>query len=201
MPMEEARSRWEDLHNHVTTQTAQAFVTMFLNRVVRSNVEHGRVHGSSFGVATGKAGEGEGGHVVPHLSPQLLISKYKHSQRRLILVDLEGTLWRRDLTKSGLVEMMKIMEGLGSSTASLSVSGSNSGSSSSLGSASGSLLREGATNNEGKPMALPKEVDEAIEVLGRLAEDRKNEVWILSGLKVGGVLEKVAEKVPKVGIM
>ena len=39
MPDEEACSRWEDLHNRVTTQTVQAFVTTFLNRCVRSNTE------------------------------------------------------------------------------------------------------------------------------------------------------------------
>lgn len=40
MPEEEAHSRWEDLHNHVTTQTAQTFVTTFLNRCVRAHTEH-----------------------------------------------------------------------------------------------------------------------------------------------------------------
>jgi trehalose 6-phosphate synthase/phosphatase len=40
MSDDEARSRWEDLHNYVMTQTAQAFVTTFLNRCVRSNAEH-----------------------------------------------------------------------------------------------------------------------------------------------------------------
>ena len=207
MPAEEARSRWEDLHNHVTTQTAQAFVTTFLNRVVRSNVEHGRVHGNSFGVGAGGVGkeeEGDGGHVVPNLGPQLLISKYKHSERRLILVDFEGTLWRRDLTKSGLVKMMKMMEGL-SASASVNVSVSSSRSTSSLGSASGSSLREdkgdGGPRGELENVALPEEVEEAIRVLGRLAEDGKNEVWLLSGLRVEGVLEKVAEIVPKAGIV
>jgi hypothetical protein len=28
------------------------------------------------------------------------------------MVDFEGTLWRRDLTKNGLIEMNKIIEGL-----------------------------------------------------------------------------------------
>ncbi len=200
MPAEEARSRWEDLHNHVTTQTAQTFVTTFLNRVVRSNVEHGRVHGSSFGAGIGKEEEGEGGHVVPNLGPQLLISKYKHSERRLILVDFEGTLWRRDLTRSGLVKIMRMMEGL-SASSSVSVSVSSSRSTSSL----GSFLREdksdGGPKGELENVALPQEVEEAIRALGRLAEDGKNEVWLLSGLRVEGVLEKVAERVPKAGIV
>lgn len=50
-------------------------------------------------------------------------------------------------------------------------------------------------------LKLPKEVEEAISVLGKLAEDRRNEVWLLSGLRVKGVLEAVAERVPKVGIV
>ena len=32
----------KDLHNHVTTQSAQAFVTTFLNRCVRAHTEHGQ---------------------------------------------------------------------------------------------------------------------------------------------------------------
>jgi trehalose 6-phosphate synthase/phosphatase len=50
-------------------------------------------------------------------------------------------------------------------------------------------------------MELPKEVEDTIEVLGKLAEDWKNEVWLLSGLRVKGVLECVAERVPRVGIV
>ncbi|KAH7916908.1 hypothetical protein BV22DRAFT_1135904, partial [Leucogyrophana mollusca] len=40
MSDEEALSHWEDLHNHVVTQTAQTFVTSFLIRCVRANTEH-----------------------------------------------------------------------------------------------------------------------------------------------------------------
>jgi trehalose 6-phosphate synthase/phosphatase len=40
MSDDEARSRWEDLRNHVTTLTVQTFVTTFLNQCVRSNAEH-----------------------------------------------------------------------------------------------------------------------------------------------------------------
>ena len=43
--------------------------------------------------------------------------------------------------------------------------------------------------------------EEAVDVLKKLTEDRKNEVWLLSGLPVRGALEKVAELVPKVGIV
>ena len=41
----------------------------------------------------------------------------------------------------------------------------------------------------------------AVDVLKNLTEDRKNDVWLLSGLPVRGALEKVAELVPKVGIV
>jgi trehalose 6-phosphate synthase/phosphatase len=39
MSDDEALGRWEDLHNHVTTQTGQAFVTTFLSRCLRSHTE------------------------------------------------------------------------------------------------------------------------------------------------------------------
>ena len=93
------------------------------------------------------------------LGPSQLVPKYKHSQKRLILVDFEGTLWRRDLTKKGVLAF--------------------------------------ATSG----VKLPAEVENAVEVLGRLADDRRNEVWLLSGLQVKGVLEAVAERVPKGGIV
>ncbi|EDR09311.1 alpha,alpha-trehalose-phosphate synthase [Laccaria bicolor S238N-H82] len=141
MSDEEALSRWEDLHNHVTTQTAQAFVTTFLNRCVRAHTEHAQDDISS----------------VPILDVSRLLPRYKHSlQTRLILVDFEGTLWRRDLSREG---MMKLAKG---------------------------------------EYELP---EGAVDVLRKLTEDRKNEVWVLSGLPVRGVLEKVAELVPKVGIV
>jgi len=163
MSDEEARSRWEDLHNHVTTQTAQAFVTTFLNRCVRSNAEHSySMDGDSASMAFGLSGHHT---VVPHLGPQLLISKFKHSSRRLILVDFEGTLRRRDLTKKGVLEIMEMIEGLE------------------------------------KGGELPKEVEETVGVIGKLSEDWKNEVWLLSGLRVKGVLEKIVERVPEVGIV
>ena len=81
-----------------------------------------------------------------------------------MLVDFEGTLWMRDLTKKGVLDLV------------------------------------GAVGPGGE-RELPKEVEEAVNVLAKLADDRKNEVWLLSGLRVKGVLEAVAEKVPKVGIV
>lgn len=40
MPDSECRSRWRDLHAHVVTQTAQAFVSAFLTRCLRVHPEH-----------------------------------------------------------------------------------------------------------------------------------------------------------------
>ncbi|KAF8890790.1 glycosyltransferase family 20-domain-containing protein [Gymnopilus junonius] len=179
MSTEEARSRWEDLHNHVTTQTAQAFVTSFLTRCVRANTEHT----ASLDDPTSSLAS------LPVLKPTSLLPKYKHSQRRLILVDFEGTLWRRDLSKEGVLAL-----GLGG------VGGSENGFGGSESGFSGSEVGEGEDRVE--EVKLPRQVEEAVEVLGKLAEDeRRNEVWLLSGLRVKGVLEAVARRVPKVGIV
>ena len=60
-------------------------------------------------------------------------------------------------------------------------------------------FEDGKTEEDLPP--LPEQVEEAISVLGKLAEDRKNEVWLLSGLRIKGVLERVAKRLPKVGIV
>ncbi|KAF9007082.1 glycosyltransferase family 20-domain-containing protein [Cyathus striatus] len=144
MSDEEALSRWEDLHNHVTTQTAQAFVTSFLNRCVRAHGEHMHSH-SDLTLA----------ETIPTLDVPRVLPRYKHSQKRLILVDFEGTLWRRDLSREGLAKMLR------------------------------------------GEFEFPPEV---VEVLRRLGEDKRNDVWLLSGLPVKGIMEKVASAVPKIGI-
>ena len=79
MSAEEAQSRWEDLHNHVTTQTAQAFATSFLTRVVRTHLEHHPASDATAGID------------LARLRP-----RYATAKRRLLLLDLEGTLWERD---------------------------------------------------------------------------------------------------------
>ena len=43
--------------------------------------------------------------------------------------------------------------------------------------------------------------EEPLNVLKALAENKNNEVWLLSGLQVKGVLDRVAEKIPKLGIV
>ena len=93
---------------------------------------------------------------VPPLDLPRVLPRYKHSRKRLILVDFEGTLWTRDLTRAGLVGMAK------------------------------------------GEYEFPEEV---ANVLGKLADDSRNEVWLLSGLRVDGVLERFRERVPKVGIV
>ncbi|KDR78129.1 hypothetical protein GALMADRAFT_94660 [Galerina marginata CBS 339.88] len=169
MSDDEARSRWEDLHNHVTTQTAQAFVTTFLNRCVRANTEHTAsledpTSGLGLSLASSRA-------ALPVLKPGGLMSKFRHSMKRVVFVDFEGTLWGRDLTRRGVL-------GLG-------VGGGGGGG------------EKGVEKEE----ELPRQVEDAIDVLGKLAEDRRNEVWLLSGLRAEGVLEAVAARVPKVGIV
>lgn len=42
---------------------------------------------------------------------------------------------------------------------------------------------------------------EALDLLNKLSQDRKNEVWLLSGLPVKGMMDEVAKKVPKIGIV
>ena len=135
MSDEEATSRWEDLHSHVVTQSAQAFVTSFLVRCLRANIEH----------LQSDAAE------VASLDVSLLLPRYRHSEKRLLLIDFEGTMWIRDMRKLARAEFNP-----------------------------------------------PKE---AIDVLNKLAEDPKNEVWLLSGLPVKGMLDIVAGMAPKIGIV
>lgn len=117
------------------TQSAQAFVTSFLVRCLRANLEH--VQTDIVEVATLD---------VPRVLPP-----YRHSTKRLLLIDFEGTMWQRDMRTLG--------------------------------------------RDEFNP---PKG---ALDVLNRLAEDSHNDVWLLSGLPVKGMMDIVAEAVPKIGIV
>ena len=90
MDDEEAQTRWRDLHSHVVTQTAQAFVTSFLTRCLRVHLEH--QHQVDMG-------EGDGSRAsVPVLDVARVLPRYRHSQQRLILIDFESTLWQRELS-------------------------------------------------------------------------------------------------------
>ena len=86
-----------------------------------------------------------------------VLPRYRHSQKRLLLVDFEGTIWTRDM---------------------------------------GTIARNAgaAGTREFEPP------EEAIRLLNRLAEDPKNQVWLLSGL-TKGMLDVVSEKAPKLGIV
>lgn len=134
MDHEEMRSRWHDLHAHVVTQTGQAFVSSFLTRCLRVHLEHER------------AAQDEAARAPP-LDLFLLLPRYRHAHRRLLLIDFEGTLWLRD--------------------------------------------------PRSQAFDPPKE---AIDALRELAEDDINEVWLLSGLPVGGALENIAAEIPRIGL-
>ncbi|KAI6022074.1 glycosyltransferase family 20-domain-containing protein [Pisolithus marmoratus] len=97
MSDEEAASRWQDLHNHVVTQTAQAFTTSFLTRCLHAHNEHASLSTDP--------------SLVPSLDLPRLIPKYRHSTSRLTFVDLEGCLWVRDMSKSAMMEMFKAGKG------------------------------------------------------------------------------------------
>ncbi|KAI6030068.1 glycosyltransferase family 20-domain-containing protein [Pisolithus marmoratus] len=146
MSDEKAASRWQDLHNHVVTQTAQAFTTSFLTRCLRAHNEHASLSTDP--------------SLVPSLDLLRLIPKYHHSASRLIFVDVEGCLWVRDMSKSAMMEMFK--------------------------------------TGKGPMVELP---EATMRVLESMADDPKNEIWVLSGLPVKGALERPAERVPKVGIV
>ena len=125
-----------DLHNHVIAQTAQKFVSSFLTRCLRVHVEHQQQADPSTDVSP--------------LDLSLVVPRFRHSRRRLLLVDLEGCLWIRD--SDPRVRMTE---------------------------------------------SPPQEV---FDILSKLTEDNRNEVWILSGLQVKGVLENLAEVIPRLGI-
>lgn len=79
MAEDEAMTRWKDLHKHVTTQTAQAFVTSFVSRCVRTHMEHQRREVVS----------------VPRIEPEKVLAK-SDGATHLIMIDWEGTLWSED---------------------------------------------------------------------------------------------------------
>ncbi|KAI0033040.1 alpha-trehalose-phosphate synthase [Vararia minispora EC-137] len=133
MSDDEASRRWEDLHNHVITQTAQAFATSFLTRVLRTHLERA-----------------QSGADVAALDPNVLVPRYRYSSRRLILLDLEETLWDHD-----------------------------------------------AIAARGAELCVP---ENALQVVKRLSEDSRNEVWLLSGFE-RKVLDSISAIAPQVGLV
>lgn len=60
------------------------------------------------------------------------------------------------------------------------------------------LTKEGLAKVMRGEAEIPEDV---INVLNALTQNKNNEVWLLSGLQVKDVLDRVAEKVPKLGIV
>jgi trehalose 6-phosphate synthase complex regulatory subunit len=100
--------------------------------------------------------------------------------KRLIFVDFEGTLWIRDLSRDGLRRMLE----------------NDNSNSNGLGASAG-LDSDGV----GKKTSRIDPPEQVLNVLQCLVADRRNEVWLLSGLRVKGVLERVAERLPGMGIV
>lgn len=150
MLRDEARTRWEELHNHVITQTAQAFVVNFLTRCLRANGEH------IFHKDIERAG------AVRVLDEKAILNKWSSQTqgRKLILIDWEGTLI-------------------------------------------GDYLPAGApgATPEGE-IQKEEEFKAATTILKKLvAQEEKNEVWLLSGLPIK-VLERISKEVGgRIGIV
>lgn len=166
----EAHSRWEDLNNHVNAQTAQAFVTSFLTRCLRASAEHQDRYSNgnptrgrpSFGATeTREPVEPQARVLNDNLG--IIMGRWRHSQRRLIIVDWEGTL-------------------IGNDQDAPSVAFANFSTHSSSNTISDATF------------------DAAIGILQKLSDNKRNEVWLLSGLSING-LRRIAEAVPKVGIV
>lgn len=108
----------------------------FLTRVIRVNSEHLQVDLN----------------LVAPLDIARLLPRYKHAQRRLLLIEFENTLFKRDLRRDSLLAPFVPLES-------------------------------------------------AVELLRKLSDDPRNEVWLLSGLQVDGIMDKVAQAVPNIGIV
>ncbi|KAK7455868.1 Trehalose-6-P synthase/phosphatase complex subunit [Stygiomarasmius scandens] len=201
MGKEEARGRWEELSEHVETQTAQAFVRSFLGRCIRAAEENR-------GLGKGAKGKRRHHHddedddderkEVEEVDPRKLKVKWRHARRRLVLVDWEGTLigdWMP------IPRELEVQQGRRGSIGAASVVSRDSG-------VETEMVDEEARERverglEEKERRREEELQRAIEVLKKLAVDtKKNEVWLLSGLPVKGVLERVDKELGgKIGIV
>lgn len=76
MSPEEQRARWTDLHRTVVTQTSLQWITSLLSRLERAHIEQQR-RDNAF---------------IPRLEIGTLVSEWRASKTRLILLDLEGSL-------------------------------------------------------------------------------------------------------------
>jgi trehalose 6-phosphate synthase complex regulatory subunit len=78
----------KDLHRHVVAQTAQAFTNSFLTRLIRAYNDHQR---------------GTDLESVAQFDVSRVLTQYKYSAKRLLLLDLEDTLWTRK-TSTGVIK-------------------------------------------------------------------------------------------------
>ena len=129
----------KDLHRHVVAQTAQTFTNSFLTRVVRAYNDHQR---------------GTDVESVARFDVSRVLTQYKYSAKRLLLLDLEDTLWTRK-SSAGFIK-------------------------------------------QGTPFTIPQEV---FDLLNKLKEDSKNEIWVLSGLPIKDGMDQIATNVPGIGLM
>jgi hypothetical protein len=106
----EASTRWEELHAHVVAQSAQAFIAAFLQRTLRAGLEHLRQNQAN------DAAGGVGGVGTPKLDITRIQPRWRHSARRFVGVDLEGTLWTgrdpRDTSARTPVEVVQTLQKL-----------------------------------------------------------------------------------------
>ncbi|KAG6835205.1 hypothetical protein H0H93_003934, partial [Arthromyces matolae] len=167
----------------------QAFVTTFLNRTIRAHAEDQQsasAHGSSQGQDSD-----ESVVAVPNLKQGLgkVMPRWKHSRRRIVFVDLEGTLWKRDLSREGLVRMEEDYK--------------RARSPAQLGLIQDDKKEEVDTTvmEEAKEEEVIMPPEDVLQVLERLVADGRNEVWLLSGLRVRGLLERIAKRMPRLGIV
>lgn len=80
MPEEEREQRWYDLHRTVVTQTAQHWITSVLSQLERAHQQQPSAENV----------------FIPRLEIAQLVSEWRASRSRLILVDLEQTLVLED---------------------------------------------------------------------------------------------------------
>jgi len=144
MSDDEADSRWQDLHAHVVTQTAQSFVTTFLSSCIRVHGEHVRRNPLSIPVLPLSS------EAPPSPEGNEVLDKYEKAKNVLMLIDFERTLWRGD---------PRVTREVG--------------------------------------FVVP---DEVVGVLKGLVANKKNKVWLLSGLPVRK-LGKIADAVPGLGLV
>lgn len=136
---------------------------------------------------------------MPPLDVSKVLPRYKHSRRRLVLLDLEGTLWLRDLSRKGLVWMEEdYKRAAGPDEADEEDEDEDEEAVDAEGVERIQKTGGGSEADKKGEIAIPEGV---LSVLGKLVEDRRNEVWVLSGLRMRGVLERIAERVHGLGIV